>query len=121
MDNIDYNDPKVLDSIGTGKTDGVFQLESGGHEELHEGAETAESGRYHRRYFPVPSGSDGFYPAVISREKIIRKALPMTAPQLRADPGADLWLYRLSGAGYADRAGPGWLYAGTKLIWSAVP
>ncbi len=30
VDHIDYNDPKVLASIGTGKTDGVFQLESGG-------------------------------------------------------------------------------------------
>ncbi|MDD6812591.1 MAG: DNA polymerase III subunit alpha [Lachnospiraceae bacterium] len=30
MDTIDYNDPAVLASIGTGKTDGVFQLESGG-------------------------------------------------------------------------------------------
>ena len=30
MDQIDYNDKKVLDSIGTGKCDGVFQLESAG-------------------------------------------------------------------------------------------
>ncbi len=30
MDDIDYEDPKVLSSIGTGKTDGVFQLESTG-------------------------------------------------------------------------------------------
>ncbi|MCH5250902.1 MAG: DNA polymerase III subunit alpha [Lachnospiraceae bacterium] len=30
IDNIDYNDPAVLAYIGTGKTDGVFQLESGG-------------------------------------------------------------------------------------------
>ena len=30
MDQIDYNDKKVLDSIGTGKNDGVFQLESSG-------------------------------------------------------------------------------------------
>ena len=30
MDNIDYNDRQVLASIGTGKTDGIFQLESGG-------------------------------------------------------------------------------------------
>ncbi|MCM1143260.1 MAG: DNA polymerase III subunit alpha [Blautia sp.] len=30
IDNIDYNDPVVLASIGTGRTDGVFQLESGG-------------------------------------------------------------------------------------------
>ena len=30
VDAIDYNDPKVLASIGTGRTEGVFQLESGG-------------------------------------------------------------------------------------------
>ena len=30
IDKIDYNDPKVLDYIGTGKTDGIFQLESTG-------------------------------------------------------------------------------------------
>ncbi|MCB6546453.1 DNA polymerase III subunit alpha [Blautia glucerasea] len=30
MQNIDYNDKKVLDSLGTGRSDGVFQLESAG-------------------------------------------------------------------------------------------
>ena len=30
IDHIDYNDKAVLDSVGTGKTDGVFQLESAG-------------------------------------------------------------------------------------------
>ena len=30
MEKIDYNDTKVLDYIGTGKTDGIFQLESAG-------------------------------------------------------------------------------------------
>ena len=30
IDHIDFNDKKVLDSIGTGRTEGVFQLESGG-------------------------------------------------------------------------------------------
>ena len=30
MQKIDYNDKKVLDSLGTGRTDGVFQLESSG-------------------------------------------------------------------------------------------
>ncbi len=30
IDNIDYDDPKVLASIGTGRTDGIFQLESSG-------------------------------------------------------------------------------------------
>ena len=64
MDHIDYDDKKVLDSLGTGKTDGVFQLESGGHEKLHEGAEAPEPGGHHRRYFPVPAGSHGFYSEV---------------------------------------------------------
>ena len=30
MDHLDYADPEVFDSLATGKTDGVFQLESGG-------------------------------------------------------------------------------------------
>ena len=30
LDHIDFNDKKVMESIGTGKDDGVFQLESGG-------------------------------------------------------------------------------------------
>ena len=30
MDHIDYDDKQVLESIGTGKTEGIFQLESGG-------------------------------------------------------------------------------------------
>ena len=30
IDNIDYDDKKVLESIGTGKTDGIFQIESAG-------------------------------------------------------------------------------------------
>lgn len=30
IDNIDFDDKQVLDSVGTGRTEGVFQLESGG-------------------------------------------------------------------------------------------
>ena len=30
LNQIDYDDKKVLDYIGTGKTDGIFQLESAG-------------------------------------------------------------------------------------------
>jgi DNA polymerase-3 subunit alpha len=30
IDHVDFNDPKVLASIGTGHTDGIFQLESAG-------------------------------------------------------------------------------------------
>ncbi|MCI8530087.1 MAG: DNA polymerase III subunit alpha [Lachnospiraceae bacterium] len=42
IDNLDYNDEKVYTSIGSGKTDGIFQLESGGMrnfmKELHPGS-----------------------------------------------------------------------------------
>ena len=60
VDNIDYNDKKVLDSIGTGRCDGV---------KLHEGVKTTEfRGRY-RRNFPLPSGTDGFYTQIYQRKK----------------------------------------------------
>ena len=34
IDHIDYNDREVLALIGSGKTEGIFQLESGGMKEL---------------------------------------------------------------------------------------
>ena len=82
MDNIDYNDPKVLDSIGTGKDGWRVPAGKRGNEELHEGAAAAESGGYHCRYFAISSGTDGFYPAAISRVKTIRNPLRMTARSL---------------------------------------
>ena len=65
MGAIDYNDKKVLDSIGSGKRIPVGKRR---HEELYEGIKTAESGRYYRGNFPVPSRSDGFYSAVYQRK-----------------------------------------------------
>ena len=56
MDQIDYNDPDVLASIGTGRTDGVFQLESAGMKNF------MKELKPHCRNFPVSSGTDGFYP-----------------------------------------------------------
>ena len=79
IDHIDYDDKAVLDSLGTGKTDGVFQLESSGHEELHEGAEAPEPGGRHRRHFPVPSGPHGFYSPVYQGQKPSGDASPTTA------------------------------------------
>ena len=64
IDAIDYNDKKVLDYIGSGETDGIFQLESGGMKGVHEGTETTESGRHYRRYLAVPSGTDGLHSTV---------------------------------------------------------
>ena len=69
MDQIDYNDKQVLSYIGTGKTDGIFQLESGRDEGLHERTEAKQPGRYYCRDFPVPSGSDGLYPTVYPGKK----------------------------------------------------
>ena len=64
MEKIDYNDAKVLDYIGTGKTDGIFQLESAGMKSFMKELKTPQPGRYHRRYFAVPAGAHGLYPAV---------------------------------------------------------
>ncbi len=65
---IDYNDKKVLDYIGTGRTEGVFQLESAGIE-LHEGVKAAEPRGCHRRNFPVSSWTNGLYSKVYQRKK----------------------------------------------------
>ena len=64
MEKIDYNDAKVLDYIGTGKTDGIFQLESAGMKSFMKELKPPQPGRYHRRYFAVPAGAHGLYPAV---------------------------------------------------------
>ena len=42
IDHIDFNDKGTLDFIGTGKTEGVFQLESAGMQKLHEGTQSTE-------------------------------------------------------------------------------
>ena len=73
---------QVLDSIGTGKTDGVFQLESSGDEKLHEGAEATEPGGCHCRNFPVPARSHGFYSPVYQRKKQSGKRSHYDCPQL---------------------------------------
>ena len=82
MDQIDYNDKKVLASLGTGKTEGVFQLRKYRNEELHEGIEAGKPGGRDCRNLPVPSGSDGFYSCSISKEKIIRMTITYDCPQL---------------------------------------
>ena len=66
VDAIDYNDPKVLASIGTGRTEGVFQLESAGMKSFMKELRPQNLEGCGGRYFPVPSGSYGFYPEVYS-------------------------------------------------------
>ena len=69
MEEIDYNDKEVLASIGTGKCDGIFQLESSGMKSFMKRAAPGESGGYHCGYFPVSSGPYGFYSPLFKRKE----------------------------------------------------
>ena len=69
IDQIDYDDKAVLASFGTGKTEGVFQLESAGYENLYERVKTAEFRRCDRGDLFIPSGTYGFYPGYISQRQ----------------------------------------------------
>ena len=69
LSKIDYNDQAVLGMIGSGKCEGVFQLESTGMKNFMKELKPKSLGRYHCRNLPVPSGSDGFYPSVYQRKK----------------------------------------------------
>ena len=61
MDAIDYDDKKVLASLGTGQYGRCIPAGKCGNEKLHEGAEAAEPGRCHRRHLSLPAGSHGFH------------------------------------------------------------
>lgn len=103
VDHIDYDDKKVLESLGTGKTDGVFQLESTGMKnfmkELRpQSLEDVIAGI--SLYRPRPHG---FYPQVYPGQKQSGQH-HLRLPAVRAYFGADLRLYCLPGAGYADCA-----------------
>ena len=96
---LNYNDKAVLDYIGTGKTDGIFQIESAGMKsfmkELRpQSLEDIIAGISLYRPGPMdfiprkePSGADY-----------------LRMPAVKADPGTDLWLHCIPGTGYADRA-----------------
>lgn len=102
VDHIDYDDKKVLESLGTGKTDGVFQLESTGMKnfmkELRpQSLEDVIAGI--SLYRPGPMD---FIPKYIRGKQSRQHHLRL--PAVRAYFGADLRLYCLPGAGYADCA-----------------
>ncbi len=113
LEDVDYSDKAVLGSISTGRNDGVFQLESFRDEELYEGAQAGEPGGHYRRHLPLPSGPHGFHTEISERQEQ-PGVHHLSLPPAGADPKPDLRLYRLSGAGDADRAGSGRLYTGTK-------
>ena len=103
IDHIDYDDKEVLASLGTGKTEGVFQLESAGMKNFMkelkpESLEDVIAGI--SLYRPGPMD---FIPAYI-KGKNNAATITYDCPQLEPILDADLRLYRLPGAGYADRA-----------------
>ncbi len=113
MDQIDYNDPDVLASIGTGRTDGVFQLESAGMKNFMKELKPQSLEDIIAGISLYRPGPMDFIPSYI-RGKNNPSSIVYDCPQLGTDPGSDVWMYRLSGAGHADRAGSGRLYTGTK-------
>ena len=74
---IDYNDKRVLDSIGTGKTEGVFQLESAGMKGFMKELKPRAWRILSREYLCTAPAPWISFPS-ISGEKIIRKPLRMT-------------------------------------------
>ena len=113
MDRLDYADPNVYRYISSGRTDGIFQLESGGMQgfmkELRpENFEDVIAGI--SLYRPGPMD---FIPQYIEG-KNNRGSVRYACPELGADTQAYLRLYRLPGAGHADRPGPRRLYAGQE-------
>ena len=108
---IDYNDQKVLDSLGTGRTDGVFQLESGGmkgfmKELKPHSLEDVIAGI--SLYRPGPMDFIPQYIRGKNRPDTIHYDCPQLEPILKATPR----LYRVPGAGYADRTEPCRIYLG---------
>ena len=113
MQKIDYNDQKVLDSLGTGRTDGVFQLESGGmkgfmKELKPHSLEDVIAGI--SLYRPGPMDFIPQYIRGKNRPDTIHYDCPQLEPILKATHGCIV----SPGAGYADRTEPCRIYPGTK-------
>ena len=103
MQKINYDDKKVLDSLGTGRSDGVFQLESAGMKNFMKELKPQSLEDVIAGIFSLPSGPHGFYPSVYPGQKPSGYH-PLRLPSAGADPEAYLWVYCLSGTGYADRS-----------------
>ena len=69
MDRIDYNDQEGTGFFKHRKDRWRVPAGKCRDEKLHEGAEAAESGRYHCRNFIVSSGTNGLYSTVYQRKK----------------------------------------------------
>ena len=72
LDKIDYNDPKVLDMIGSGKCEGVFQLESAGMKNFMKELKP-------KNLEDIIAGISLLFLSIL-REKITLRTSPTTAP-----------------------------------------
>ena len=113
IDKIDYNDQDVLDYIGTGKTDGIFQIESAGMKSFMKELKPHSLEDIIAGISLYRPGPMDFIPQYI-KGKNKCKFDHIRLPAVRTDPCADLRLYRVSGTGDADRAGSGGVYARAK-------
>ena len=111
IDHIDFNDKAVLDSIGTGKTEGIFQLESGGMKNFMKELKPQSLEDIIAGISLYRPGPMDFIPRYI-KGKNNPDTITYECPEL--EPILDLRLYRIPGTGYADRACSRRLYAWTK-------
>ena len=103
LNQIDYDDKKVLDYIGTGKTDGIFQLESAGMKSFMKELKPYSLEDIIAGIALYRPGPMDFIPQYI-KGKNNRDDIIYDCPQLEPILETDLRMYRLPGTGYADRA-----------------
>ena len=109
---IDYGDKKVLDAIGTGKCEGVFQLESAGMKNFMKELKPQSLEDVIAGISLYRPGPMDFIPKYI-KGKNEPESITYDLQGTGTDPGADVRMYRLSGAGHADRAESCRLFHGT--------
>ena len=95
LDHLDFEDKKVFEALGTGKNEGVFQLESGGFKTFMKELKPTSLEDIIAGISLYRPGPMDFIPKYL-KGKNDRSAITYTCPQLE--------LYCLSGAGYADRS-----------------
>ena len=95
------------------RREGVFQLESAGMKNFMKELKPQSLEDIIAGISLYRPGPMDFIPQYI-KGKNHPEDITYDCPQLEADFGTYLRMYRLSGAGNADRAGPGGIYAGKK-------
>ena len=102
LEHIDYDDKKVMDSLRNRKERGRVPAGKRRLQDLHEGIEADYPGGYHSRNLLYRPGPMDFIPKYL-KGKNDPGIHHLHLPAAGADLKADLRLYRLPGAGHADR------------------